>query len=265
MAQCRLWILTIPHHSYTPYLPEPISYVRGQLELAESGFLHWQIFAIFKRSVRLAAVRKLFGPVHAEKVISREDTLLYVWKEETSVVGTRFELGVLPTRRNQAKDWESVWELAKAGNLEDIEKSILVPHYNSLKRIKVDYLQPVGFDREVFVFWGLTATGKSRQAWSEAGILAYPKDPRTKFWDGYNGQKHVIFDEFRGVIDIANLLRWFDRYPVIVEVKGSSTSLVAEKIWITSNLHPKDWYPDLDVATYVALERRLKITQFHNL
>jgi len=44
-----------------------------------------------------------------------------------------------------------------------------------------------------------------------------------------------------------------------VEIKGASTSLVAENIWITSNLHPSAWYPDLDATTYQALERRLEI------
>ena len=90
---------------------------------------------------------------------------------------------------------------------------------------------------------------------------AYPKDPRTKFWDGYKGHKYVVMDEFRGSIDISHLLRWMDRYPVIVEVKGSSSVLVAEKIWITSNLHPKDWFFGLDDLTYAALERRMVIEE----
>lgn len=71
----------------------------------------------------------------------------------------------------------------------------------------------------------------------------------------------VIIDEFRGDIDVSHLLRWLDRYPVIVEVKGSSCPLVAEKVWITSNLHPREWYPMLDPLTFAALERRLQITQ----
>ena len=108
-------------------------------------------------------------------------------------------------------------------------------------------------------YWGATGTGKSRRAWDEAGLDAYPKDPRTKFWDGYRGQEHVVMDEFRGAIDIGHILRWLDRYPVIVEVKGSSVVLKASKIWITSNLHPRSWFMELDEITYLALERRLEI------
>jgi len=115
--------------------------------------------------------------------------------------------------------------------------------------------------RTIVVFWGKTGVGKSRRAWDEASLEAYPKDPRTKFWDGYQAQEHVVIDEFRGGVDIGHVLRWFDRYPVIVEVKGSSVPLKATKIWITSNLHPRSWYPELDHETYLALERRLEITE----
>jgi len=262
MSMLRSWILTIPYAAFVPFLPDSCSYIRGQREIGESGFDHWQIVVFFKRTIRLTGVTKVFGKYHAEGVVSRDDALKYVWKDASAVSGSRFELGELPVRRNCAKDWESVWALAKAGDLESIDKGILVPHYGALKRIKTDYLSPVETVRECVVYWGSTGTGKSRTAWTEAGFDCYPKDPRTKFWDGYNGQKHVIFDEFRGVIDVANLLRWCDRYPVIVEIKGSSCFLVAEKIWFTSNLHPKDWYPDLDPETLAALLRRLTIKQF---
>jgi len=96
----------------------------------------------------------------------------------------------------------------------------------------------------------------------EAGDDSYCKDPRSKFWCGYQGEDNVIFDEFRGGIDIAHLLRWFDRYPVRVEIKGSSVPLVASKIWITSNLAPSFWYPECDSATLEALLRRLTVIEF---
>jgi len=114
--------------------------------------------------------------------------------------------------------------------------------------------------RSVTVLWGPTGTGKTRRAWELGGVDAYPKIPNTKFWDGYQGQKAVIIDEFRGDISISNLLRWFDRYPVLVEIKGSSTVLLADTIILTSNLDPRAWYPDIDEPTRDALFRRLEIT-----
>lgn len=109
------------------------------------------------------------------------------------------------------------------------------------------------------MFWGPTGTGKSHRAWEEAGVEAYSKDPRTKFWCGYRGQRNVIVDEFRGAIDIAHILRWTDKYPCRVETKGGTAPLLAESFWFTSNLEPTCWYPGLDELSYEALARRLEI------
>jgi len=180
------------------------------------------------------------------------------------VPGTQFELGNKPIRRNSARDWEKVRESAKAGRLEEIPADIFVCHYRTLTAIAADYAQPIGMERIVNVFWGDSGTGKSLRAWEEAGVSAYCKDPRTKWWCGYRGEGNVIIgkilltlDEFRGCIDVAHMLRWLDRYPVRVELKGSSRPLLCNQVWITSNLDPRSWYPDLDVATMEAFMRRL--------
>lgn len=180
----------------------------------------------------------------------------------TCNIGTQFDFGAKPIRVNSKTDWESVWVSAKAGDLLKIPARIRVVSYRTLRGIAADYCKPVAIVREVHVFWGPTGTGKSRRAWLEAGDDAYCKDPRSKFWCGYQGENHVIIDEFRGGIDIAHMLRWLDRYPVRVEIKGSSIPLVAGKIWITSNVEPLWWYPDLDEPTRQALVRRLSITEF---
>jgi len=206
-------------------------------------------------------VVKTFGPVHVEPTRSSA-ALEYVWKEDTRVDGTQFELGSRPLKRNSDKDWEVIRESAKRGELDAIPADVFVRCYSQLKRIAVDYCQPVGFERQVFVFWGITGSGKSRRAWSEAGMDAYPKDPLTKFWDGYRGQEHVVIEEFDGGIDISHMLRWLDRYPVIVEVKGSSRCLNATHYWITSNVDPRLWYPEAKEEQKAALMRRMQITHF---
>lgn len=258
-----LWMLTIPHRCFTPYLPPGCKYVRGQLEQGSGGYLHWQLLVGLERKGSLRTIKRIFGDeCHAE--LSRSDAANdYVWKEDTRVQGTQFEMGALPFRRNEKKDWEAIWTKAKEGDLDAIPADVRVVSYRTLRAIASDHSTAVGMVREVFVFWGTTGTGKSRRAWEEAGDQAYCKDPRSKFWDGYQSQSHVVIDEFRGGIDVAHLLRWFDRYPVRVEIKGSSRPLVATKIWITSNLEPKYWYPDLDPMTIDALMRRLNITEFN--
>lgn len=260
-SQAKYWLLTIPQHLFIPYLPPNAEYIGGQLESGgETGYLHWQVLVCFKQKLRLAGVKSVFGEsIHAEP--SKSDAAReYVFKEDTRVEGTGFTLGQYPFRRNNDKDWEAIFEAAKLGRLADIPADVRLIHYNSIRRIHQDNLQPIGIEKRVQVYWGPTGVGKSRRAWEEAGLDAYPKDPRTKFWDGYNGQQHVVIDEFRGGIDISHILRWLDRYPTIVEVKGSSTVLKATHIWITTNLEPARWYPDLDNDTLAALMRRLEVS-----
>lgn len=187
----------------------------------------------------------------------------YVWKDETAVQGTRFEFGRRKSKRNDKSDWDAIRISAQAGKLDEVPSDIYIRYYNQLNSISNAFLQPVAVERHCRVYWGPTGTGKSRRAWQEAEVSAYAKDPRTKFWCGYQQQTNVVIDEFRGGIDIAHLLRWIDRYPVRVEVKGGSRPLVAVNFWITSNLHPEQWYPDLDRDTFSALLRRLTIEEIN--
>jgi len=262
--QGRYWILTVPHHCFVPFLPVGIVWIKGQLELAASGFLHWQIVVAFSGTARLSRVRDTFGEAHAELCRSSAADA-YVWKDLTAVANTRFELGTKSLNRACQKDWDAIWESAKAGRLDDIPRDVLVRNYRTIKQIGVDYVQPTQMERTCSVFWGRTGLGKSKLAWEEAGFSAYPKSPSTKFWDGYRGQEHVVLDEFRGDIGVSHLLRWLDRYPVIVEIKGSACVLQAKKIWITSNLSPREWYPLVDEDTLNALLRRLNVVHFDAL
>lgn len=260
--QARYWMLTIPAHDFVPYLPPGVDYCKGQMEKGENtGYLHWQCVAYTSVKRTLLWMRTVYGPYHFEMCRS-EAAEAYVWKDDTYVEGTRFELGVKPFQRNNPKHWAQVWESAKEGKLLEICPSIRIPHYRTLRAIAGDFSRPIPMERTVFVFYGRTGSGKSRRAWDEAGMHAYPKDPQTKFWCGYSGQSHVVIDEFRGGVAISHLLRWLDRYPCIVEIKGASVPLCANKLWITSNLHPNRWYENLDSETLEALMRRLILIEF---
>lgn len=259
-AQGRYWILTIPRADWNPGLPEGVSYVKGQLERGNTtGFEHWQFICYFNTKVRLSRLKSIFGDTAHAELTRSEAAETYCSKEDSRIEGTEFEFGRKPFQKAKSEDWEQIWEAAKEGRLDVISGDIKIRYYGNIKRVAVDHCQPCAIERKVYVFWGPTQSGKSRRAWREGGLDAYPKDPRSKFWDGYNGQVNVIIDEFRGAIDISHILRWCDRYPVIVEVKGASVVLKATTIWITSNLHPKDWYPGLDKSTLDALIRRLEI------
>nr|WAE42759.1 MAG: replication associated protein [Cressdnaviricota sp.] len=259
------WCFTLPADPpWVPCLPEGMSWLKGQRETGEGGYEHWQLVGAFTKKVSLKGARGVFGinfRPHCE--LSRSEAANdYVWKEDSRIEETQFEFGSQPIRVNASVDWEHVWTAAKSGDLMSIPARIRVVSYRTIRAIAAANDSCGAIVRKVMVFWGPTGTGKSRRAWDEGGLASYCKDPRTKFWCGYQGEENVIIDEFRGGIDISHLLRWTDRYPVRVEVKGSSMPLVASTIWITSNLDPRNWYPDIDYQTRDALMRRLEITEF---
>lgn len=257
--QGRWWILTIPFADWEQptELPSLLAYLHGQQEIGEpSGYHHWQLFCITTRKVSLRQIKSVFTDTTHGELTRTEAAEDYCLKDDTAVPGTQFELGIRPFKRNDDRDWERVWQLAITGHILDVPASIRIQHYSTLRKIGADFACPQGVVRTIHVYWGRTGTGKSRRAWMEAGNQAYCKDPRSKFFYGYKGERKIVFDEFRGGIDIGHVLRWFDRYPVNVEYKGYSGPLMADEIWITSNLHPIAWYPDLDAETYNALMRR---------
>lgn len=246
------------------WISKDIVWSKGQLEkCSSSGRLHWQYCVCYERKKRLAGVKTTLGSgIHAE--LTKSDAAhKYVWKDETSQ-GRRWEWGKLPMRRQMKTDWDAVKDRAKAGRLDSptVPAQVFVCHYSSLKKIRMDFMQGMMQEREAAVFWGSTGTGKSKTAWEIAGLDAYPKTPTTKFWDGYQGESHVVIDEFTGQIEITHLLRWLDRYPVLVEQKGSGCVLRATKFLITTNVPPEEWYQTSPVEQRDALMRRLKIFHF---
>jgi len=120
-------------------------------------------------------------------------------------------------------------------------------------------VQPV-----VLVLWGATGTGKTKRAYELAskhqeatGLSFYVKNSSNHWWQAYKGEKVVILDEFCGQSPIGELLKWLDRYPLIVEFKGGSVQLQAFKWIITSNYHPDQWYCQGLADHQAALKRRI--------
>lgn len=279
-APAKWWMLTIPFDKFKPELVQGVQYIKGQAEEGEGGYKHWQLVVCLERKQRLSGAKKLFcEQAHLEPTRSSA-ALEYVWKDETSVEGTRFELGRVPFKRNSGVDWEQQRQLAKEGRLDEIEPQIFINNYRTLKQIKTDYagLHPREEVRTM-VYWGVPNSGKTYRAKLESGyhdaegkVLLenlkdiYVKTGSNKWWDGYAGQKKVIIEEFDGQIGINHLKVWTDPSgtPCNVETKGGSVPLLATEFWITSNKDWREWYPDACKNDRKALRRRWKIHQFVN-
>jgi len=120
---------------------------------------------------------------------------------------------------------------------------------------------------QVYVFWGDAGAGKTRRVWDN--------HPAEDIWvyggggwfDGYIGQEVALFDDFHGSeLNLNLLLRVLDRYPLSVPIKGSFTRWCPRTIYITSNLDPNTWYPNVDSARLAALRRRFTtVSRFTNV
>ncbi len=127
----------------------------------------------------------------------------------------------------------SVLTIAEISKVNQIQKHLIVN----------DWPLDGSKNRKVYWFYGKTGTGKTREA-TRMMIELYGEnwisltgDLRT-FFDPYNGEKGVIFDDIRkGSIVWNTLLTITDRYRTSVNVKGSRIPWLAETIIFTSPQH----------------------------
>lgn len=261
-SQGRYWLGTIfmEHGEWEPptELPSNVVWIRGQKEICgTTGREHWQVFAAFEKKVRLGGVKAAVGNGHWLLTDSARAEA-YVFKEDTAVPGTRFELGAKKFNRNSHKDWERIWELARAGTLEEIPGDVKLKYYGNLKRIAKDHMpKPLDLEDVCGVWiWGAPGVGKSRKA-REDHPGAYFK-MCNKWWDGYQGEEVAIVDD----LDLNHkvlghhLKIWSDRYSFIAEAKGGAMHIRPKKIVVTSNYRIGDIFED--VALVGALERRFE-------
>lgn len=140
----------------------------------------------------------------------------------------------------EQKNWIDVVKENVSESIKHFDRAQKV--HRILHRPDRTYEQP-----QVVVLYGPTGIGKSRRArqfFEEKKIDYYVKTSLTgKWWDGYNGEEGVIWDDFRGSnVKCSDLLILTDGYGTLVEVKGGTVWL-KPKYWVfTSPKKYELWY-----------------------
>lgn len=227
----------------------------GRESAPDTGTLHLQGYVGFRRRFTRIQVIGLVGQAHLEKAKGKPLQAANYCRKG----GDYEEFGQCPIGQGARTDLVKACEAFVSGrSLQDLTKEYpveFVKYHRGLERLRQLQTKPRNWITEVYVFWGDTGSGKTREAFSRAPG-AYFKPPG-KWFGLYDGESDVIFDDFGGSeCKLTDLLKLLDRYPCDVEVKGGFVRFVPKRIFITSNRKPEEWYPNAHPEHVAALRRR---------
>ena len=246
-------------------------YIIFSLERTETQRLHYQGYVEWATPTRFARCKLLLGfdSVHVEKRIkTRSEAREYCRKEDSHVDGP-WEAGRWIGHQDAPCHLTECIHMLRDGanmvEVADFAPAVWARNHNAL-RIYQSWCAR-GRDPEVpsrvVVFFGPPGVGKTRFAWHDLHFLGKPyfnKSSGDRWFDGYAGEQHMLIDDFEpDVGGIRYWLRVFDRYPMPVAIKGGFVQLRTTLIYITSNVHPSEWFPEALPVHQLALKRRIEI------
>ena len=239
-----------------------------------TGTPHLQMYAEFKNGKTFSTIKEQFSNrLHLE---SRYGTAIearnYCRGDDGSGTYTNrkgevksknekvLEFGQI-SQQGARTDWVGAIEKLKEHNIVEVieDQPHLLPCINALTKFKSLVSKSSHRDIKVLYVWGKSGSGKTKWAWESYPDL-YSK-PEGMWWDGYNGEKTLLLDDFYGDtsgIDYSLMLKVLDRYPLSLPVKGGFTPALFTTVIITSNLPSSKMYRD----GLRALKRRITQVTF---
>nr|AOV86255.1 putative rep protein [uncultured virus] len=279
----RSWCFTINDANWDPKSvgEELCRYLVCQLEAAPStGKLHYQGYCEFKNAIRMAQCKRILGNdgAHLEpRLGTRDEARDYCMKPETRVAGP-FEFGNwVGGGQGKRSDLQMISKLITEGKsskeiFELYPTAYLRNHSGIDKAVSMTRKAPEYRDVKVHIYWGSPGSGKTH-AIRTAALEASKRDGCDGYYKwpanceqpvGYNGQKHVVIEEFAGWIPASLFKDILDVYATAPKIPYCTVPWMAEEIWISSNYDPKTWYKN--PVEWNAIERRCaSITEFKGM
>lgn len=228
-------------------------------ETATTGTYHTHVYLFTHSPVRFSTLKNRLPTAHIEKAYgsSRENrdyiTKSGKWantdKSETSVAGTFFEFGKLPTEAEEkspvmqqllhnVKDGMTNTEIVeqtpsmafRIREIDVLRQTLLAEQYSvENRKLEVTYL------------YGSTGAGKTRGIYERHNprsiyrVTNY-RAARGISFDGYHGQDVLVFEEFSGQIPIEDMLNYLDIYPLSLPARYNDKTACYTTVYITSNL-----------------------------
>lgn len=276
MARSRNWCFTaISEHDHLIRLwdqelqRKDFKYlIFGRERCPTTGRMHLQGYVEFENAKTLNGVKAALecgNGIHLEKRRGTVTQAIEYCKKD----GDFFEKGdpsMEPAAGGQLeKDrWTRARRNAEEGKYDEIDDEIYIKHFSAIKKIRSEAIQKPETLNGHFVnewLYGPSGSGKSQTARIE-NPGAYDKDPKERWWDGYNGEDVVIIDDFDKYQKAqgGDIKRWADRYPFPAAIKGGYMQIRPKKIVVTSQYHPNQIWDDQE--TLDAITRRFTFRSF---
>lgn len=239
-SSVREYCFTINNYTpevYDAFMAQKSIYKVCGKEIGESGTPHMQCYIYYQDGKTFSALKKKFPTAHIGvryKFSSAERASKYCKKD-----GDYEEEGKLP-KQGKRTDIDEVRDMVVQGRtMRDIV--LQAKSYQSVKMAEVVlkyHEKKRSWRPDIYWFWGPTSCGKTHYAVNNFPDV-HMSMTGTKWWEGYDGHKTVVIDDFReGDYSYHYLLRLFDKYELRVENKGGSRQMLAKNIVITSPYPP---------------------------
>jgi len=246
-----------------------------------NGTIHLQVYLEFTTAKTFKTMKKMFPTAHIEMRMGTKkaarDYILKVGKYADKAhtrIGEVIEFGEFVEERART-DLAKLTKLIENGATE-AEIRLEYPTQYLLMQNKIrQYIQSLKeeafkntrrLDLTVTYIYGDTGSGKTRYVLDKYGdenvfrMTRYGKREDEERFDGYNGQKVIIFEEFRSHISISNMLNYLDVYGVSLPARYGDKTACYTKVYIISNWQLEQQYKNIQSEypeTYKAFLRRI--------
>lgn len=241
---------------------------------------HLQGFIKFTKHIRRRQLQRLMDSpgLHCAPALgSPEENRVYCTKEKSRMPNTD-PVVIGPkvwsnNRQGSRRDLEILIDMVKDG-MTDFDIMMADPanylrYQSHIRSVRYTYLQHTLPDYqpcEAHCYFGPTRTNKTRTALAKAKAhgSTFKVTFDSNYWmDGYDGQENLIIDEYAGQLPLTVLLNLLDNYKLRLPIKGGFVMRQWKKVFITSNIDPREWYKFADEEHIAALgERFHTVTRF---
>lgn len=242
---------------------------------AENGTPHTHLYVVFQNSVMFETIHKRFYGVRIDNskgnnqqcrdYVRKEGKWVDDPKKDTNLADTFEEWGELPPDRSrQETQSERIMQMVRDGKsnadiLAEIPTAFSKLHYIEQARQTLlhDKYKNTWRDLAVTYLWGIAGAGKTRSVMDNYGYSnVYQVTNYEHPFDGYDGQKVIIFEEFRSSLKIEDMLKYLDGYPLSLPCRYADKVACYTTVYIISNIPMEQQYPNVQVnspETWAAL------------